>query len=90
MARGLFLGYASSIDMGPLALIPSDQTLLRHDLQELERRGVAGRATTAELSLHFSNRARPPFPEDPQNLELGRRRAGDVGLDRLYTHKKTV
>src|SRR5215831_4311548 len=74
---GLVLGQAGAVDMGALRLIPSDQALLRHDLEELQDRGVPD-APRLELLVDLAHGRGPPSPEDVQDLELGVGRPGGL------------
>ena len=88
---GLFPGKAGVIDLGSLALIPSDQTLFGHDLKKLQRRGVTGRSPLAELILHLTDRARPPLPKHPEHFELSGRRSWNPKLGRSsYIHETNL
>ena len=72
-------------EMGPLGLVAGHQTLLRHDLKLLQRRGVPGRAAAGELLMDVLDGARATAPEHAQDRQLGVGRSGVSGMEREYT-----
>src|SRR5215471_1395602 len=66
---GLVLGQAGAVHMRALRLVTSDQTLLRHDLEELQDRRIAD-APRLELLVDLAHGRGPPSPENAQDLEL--------------------
>src|SRR3954470_19204539 len=51
----LFLGQPRAVDVRAVALVAVHQPLLRHDLEELERGGVAGGALPPEDFVHLAH-----------------------------------
>src|SRR5262249_21711414 len=71
LALGLFGRGPRRVHVGPLALIATDQALLRHDLQELQDGGVAELPAPGQPVVDLADRARTALPEHSQDLELG-------------------
>ena len=56
------LGCASGIDMGPRRFVARDESLVRHDLHQLQSRGVSGLASTSEGFVYLTDRGWSAFP----------------------------
>src|SRR5579872_2100897 len=78
LALRLVFAERRPIDVRPFALVAFDQALLGHDLQQLQRGGVGAVPAARELLVNLTNRARPAFPENPQDGELGVRRFSGI------------
>src|SRR5690242_6786973 len=62
---------AGLVDMRPLLLIAPDQSLLRHDLQQLQHGGILRRLPPANRLVDFPNRAWTAAPQHGENFQLG-------------------
>src|SRR5262249_44815696 len=79
----LLLRGLRNVHVGARRLVPGHELLVRHDLQELQDRRVAGRTLLLQLLLDLADGRGSPLPEDPQDLQLGgsgtgRRHGGKV------------
>ena len=61
------------------ALVALDQPLFRHDLEQLQRGRVGGRALAAEDVVHLPDGAGAAVPQDAQDRQLGVGRSGGGG-----------
>ena len=69
-------------------LVAEDQPLLEHDLQQLQRGRVAGRAVPLEHLLHLADGARPSPPEHAEDRQLGVGRSGRRAQHSRHTPRR--
>src|SRR5262245_536970 len=69
VALRLILGIRRGVDVGSGGLVAGDESLLRHDLEELEHGRIAGLA--AHRFGDFTNGAGAAVPEDAKDRQLG-------------------
>ena len=71
MLLRLRLLVAWPIQLRPDAVVAVDEPLVRHDLHQLQHRGVAGGLRGAEHVLHLANGQGAAVPQDAEDGEFG-------------------
>ena len=78
------------VDMRSLPIVAAHEPFVGHDLQQLQRRGVAGAAIRLQGFLHGANGAWSAIPQNAKDCQFGVRGPGEMFFAHADQFKKML
>src|SRR5204863_5643865 len=78
LALCLVAAVAGTVDVDPVDILPVDESLIRHDLHQLEGRRVLRWLVLLQFVVYRAHRCRAAVPENIQDAKFGICRSGSL------------